>query len=214
MAAGQQLNKVVNIVEQFIVFKKGEDFEKEMNEYKANTVDETGNTILYNIFLFRNLAKIFKNHPAKVFFLDGKDDQVEGPENKDPNILIVRQRTFGVEDFEYKIVINLRIGDKVIYRDISLPEAIAGLIQIFFTFNILYPAPVDDLMQFLERIVCNFGSQDGARNKKGIKKKGFRDFEVKLNVLTLNTSNIYNLQGFAASLLLESNEGEIRAIFI
>ena len=66
-----------------------------------------------------------------------------------------------------------------IWKDISLPEAFAGVIQIFFSFNMLYPGDLDDILQFTERIVCNFGSDDCARNSKNMLKKSFRDFQVR-----------------------------------
>ena len=62
---------------------------------------------------------------------------------------------------------------------ISHSEAVAGLIQVFFSFNLLYPQEVYDILQFLERILCSFGTTDGARNKRNCVKKGFRDFEVR-----------------------------------
>ena len=85
----------------------------------------------------------------------------------------------GQVEFKEEIIINLRIGGKMVYRDLSLPEALAALIQIFFCFNLLFPEDSDDIFQFVQRIACNYKTkEEGAKNKKGVLKKSYRDFEV------------------------------------
>ena len=179
LSATKQLNKILNIVEAFVVFKRGEAFEKELKQVREKAKVENGNILMYQIFLLKDLAKLFKNKPVKMIFVDGTDDKKLGPEEKDPNIFITKQQSFGEDEYEEKVSINLRIGDKIIWRDVNLTEALAGIIQIYFSFNLLYPAEVDDMLQFLERIVCKFGSSEGARNKKSVVKKAYREFEVK-----------------------------------
>ena len=132
-------------------------------------------------FEVRDLAKMFKNQSEKVIFMDGYSDNKSGPGEQHPNILVIKKDSFGEYEFEQIFVINLRIGEKIIFKDISLAEAVAGVIQMYFSFNLLYPPEADDLCQFMERILCNFGSPDGARNKKGVIKKSFRDFEVRFS---------------------------------
>ena len=176
--ASLQMIKVLNITEKYIIDKRGEEFEKELNRLNEEVRGVNGDSTMYQVFLIRDLAKLFKNKPEKFIFIDGKDDKKSGPDEKYPNIYITKQNTFGEGDFEEKIVMNLRIGDKIIWKDISLPEALAGVIQIFFSFNMLYPVDLDDILQFTERILCNFGTDDGARNQKNNVKKSFRDFQV------------------------------------
>ena len=226
LAAAEQLTKVINIVEDFIISKRGEEFAKEMEVVKAESLEENGNIIMYEVFLFRLLSKLFKNKPEKLIYIDGTDDKKNGPEEKDPNIFVTKQQALGIEEYEKKVILSLRIGDKVICHDVSLAEALAGVVQIYFAFNILYPVDVDDTLQFLERIVCNFGSQDGARNKKNVVKKGYRDFEVNshffnccfcfiiIPCLESQKTKIVIFQGFAANLLLASNEGEMMSVFV
>ena len=213
LSVAGQLKKIMNIVEEFIISKRGDDFLTEMEEKKAKVVTETGNSIMYELYLLRNLSKLFKNKPEKWLFFDGTDDKKNGPEEKDPNIFVTKMQNLGVGDFEKKVMINIRIGDKVVFQDISLPEAVAGLVQIYFCFNLLYPPEVDDSMQFLERIVCNFGSTDGARNKRNSVKKGYRDFEVKIKKYHRIFGKPCSFQGFTAKLLLESDQGEMLAVF-
>ena len=129
----------------------------------------------------RDLAKLFKNQSEKVIFMDGYSDNKSGPGEQHPNILVIKKDSFGEYEFEQIFVINLRIGEKIIFKDISLAEAVAGVIQMYFSFNLLYPPEADDLCQFMERILCNFGSPDGARNKKWVIKKSFRDLEVRFS---------------------------------
>ena len=164
--ASLQMTKVLNITEKYIIDKRGEEFEKELTRLNEEARGVNGDSTMYQLYLIRDLAKLFKNKAEKFIFIDGKDDKKSGPDEKYPNIYITKQNTFGEEDFEEKIVMNLRIGDKIIWKDISLPEALSGVIQIYFSFNMLYPVDLDDILQFTERILCNFGTDDGARNQK------------------------------------------------
>ena len=191
VTASLQMIKVLNIVEKFIIDKRGEEFEMELKRVNEEVRAVNGDSTMYQVFLIRDLAKLFKNKSEKFVFIDGKDDKKSGPDEKYPHIYITKQNTFGEGDFEEKIVLNLRIGDKIIWKDISLPEALAGVIQIFFSFNMLYPVDLDDILQFTERIVCNFGSDDGARNPKNMVKKSFRDFQVRHE--SLKSQDILNL---------------------
>ena len=154
---------------------------KDLDDVRGIAKRVNGNILLYQIFLLRDLAKLFKNLYEKVIFMDGYSDKKSGPGKQHPNILVIKKDSFGECEFEQIIVINLRIGEKIIFKYISLAEAVAGVIQMYFSFNLLYPPEADDLCQFMERILCNFGSPDGARNKKGVIKKSFRDFEVRFS---------------------------------
>ena len=178
VSATQQITKVLNIVEQFLISKKGADFERAIKESEDTSEQDTGNNLLHQVFLLRHLIKFFKNKPAKLIFLDGLDEKKDGPDETDPNILIIKQNTFGTAEYDQKVSVHLRIGDKTVFSDISLPEALAGVIQIHFCFNTLYSPDLDDSLQFVERILCVFGSHDGARNKKNGVRKGFRELEV------------------------------------
>ena len=132
-------------------------------------------------FEVRDMAKLFKNQSEKVIFMDGYSDNKSGPGQQHANILVIKKDSFGEYEFEQIFVINLRIREKIIFKDISLAEAVAGVIQMYFSFNLLYPPEADDLCQFMERILCNFVYPDGARNKKWVIKKSFRDLEVRFS---------------------------------
>ena len=132
-AAAEQMTKICNIVEEFIISKRGEDFEREMKRVENESKEMNGNITMYQVFLLKDLAKLFKNKPEKVIVVDGRDAKQIGPEEQDPNIFITKQNTFGETEFEEKIIIHLRIGDKVVWRDISLPEALGGIIQVYFS---------------------------------------------------------------------------------
>ena len=173
-----QLTKVLNIVEQYLVSKKGSEFEIDLQNIKQQYENKTGNDILYKIFLIRDLGRLFKAMSEKLIFIDGEDNLSNGANETEPNILVVKKNNFGMDDYEEKVDICLRVGTKIIHQNVSLTQALAGCIQLYFCFNIYYPAEADCLFQFVQRILCNFGDQDGARNKKGVVRKGFRDFEV------------------------------------
>ena len=173
-----QLTKVLNITEAYIIDRRGEEAEKDLARIKKEAREANGGETMYQLHLIRDLAKLFKNKAEKFIFIDGQDDKKSGPDETYPNIYITKRNTFGEDEFREKIVMNLRIGDKIIWKDISLPQALAGVIQIYFSFNMLYPSDIDDILQFNERILCNFGTDDGARNPKNIVKKCFREFKV------------------------------------
>ena len=173
-----QMTKVMNLVEQYILAKKGADFEKEIRGVKEITDLHHENDSWFKIFLLKDLAKLFKNRSEKLIFVDGSDDVKNGPNEQQPNVFVTKQNVIGQEEYDEKIVISLRVGNKVLFQDVSLSEALAGCIQLYFCFHQYYPEEADDLYQFVQRICCNFGDQDGANNKKGVIKKCFRDFEV------------------------------------
>ena len=177
-----QMTKVMNLVEQYILAKKGSDFEKEIRGVKEITDLHHENDSWFKIFLLKDLAKLFKNKSEKLIFVDGTDDVKHGPNEQQPNVFVTKQNVIGQEEYDEKIVISLRVGNKVLFHDVSLSGALAGCIQLYFCFHQYYPEEADDFYQFVQRICCNFGDQDGANNKKGVIKKCFRDFEVN-NVL-------------------------------
>ena len=93
---------------------------------------------MYQLHLLRALAKLFRNKAEKFIFIDFKDDKKSGPDETMPNIYITKRDTFGEGEFPEKILMNLRIGDKTIWTDISLPQALAGVTQIYFSFKQSY----------------------------------------------------------------------------
>ena len=173
-----QMTKVFNLIEAYIIDKRGEEGEEDLARIKEEAREANGDSTMYQLHLIRDLAKLFRNKVEKFIFIDFKDDKKSGPDETMPNIYITKRDTFGEGEFPEKILMNLRIGDKTIWTDISLPQALAGVTQIYFSFNMMYPSDIDDILQFNERILCNFGHDDGARNPKNIVKKGFREFKV------------------------------------
>ena len=110
--------------------------------------------------------------------VDTEDSKESGPNETQPNIFVTKKNVVGEAEFEEAVLLNLRVKEKVIFKNVSFPEAFAGLIQLIFSLNLEYPEEADDFCQFLQRILCNFGKTEGARNKKNIVKKNYRDFEV------------------------------------
>ena len=81
---------------------------------------------------------------------------------------------------------------------ISFGMKMAIVIELYFAFNLQYPAEVDDLLQVLQRLVCKFPrQQEGARNKTGKTKKSFKDFET-----------------FIGRSLIEMDQAELRSVAI
>ena len=178
VSADRQMKKVLNLVEQFIISKKGPDFEAEIRGVKVTTELHYGNDTWFRVYLIRQLAKLFKNEAGKLLFVDGCDDINEGPSEQEPNVFVTKKNTFGEDEYEERVELSLRIGTKVIMEELSLSQALSGCIQLYFLFHLNYPGDADDLYQFTQRIFCNFRDHDGARNKRNAVKKCFREFEV------------------------------------
>ena len=173
-----QLTKVLNITEAYIIDRRGEEAEKDLARIKKEAREANGGETMFQLHLIRALAKLFRNKAEMFIFIDAEDDKKNGPDETLPNIYITKRNTHGEDDYAEKIVINLRIGEKIIWQDITLPEALAGVTQLYFSFNLMYPSDIDDILQFNERILCNFGTDGGARNPKQKVKKCFREFQV------------------------------------
>ena len=56
-SAAEQLTKVLNIVEGYILIKKGEEYQGELQGVKDLAVETNGNELMYQIRLLRDLAK-------------------------------------------------------------------------------------------------------------------------------------------------------------
>ena len=175
----RQMIKVMNLVEQFLLSKKGDDYEREMAGVKESTELHFGNDILYKIHLIQELAKVFKNDEEKVIFVDGRDDKKKGPGEQEPNIFVIKKDALGQTEHDQNVIISLRIGEKVVFKDISFAEAVAGLIELYHVFNLQYPPKADDTYQFLQRILCSFGPSEGARNQRNVVKKWYKQFAVR-----------------------------------
>ena len=174
-----QMDKVMNIIEQYILFKKGSDYEKDIQGVRELVELHHGNDSWFKLFLLRDLGKLFRNKSEKLVFVDGEDDINSGPNEQQPNIFVTKQNVIGEDEYDEKVSIKLRIGLKVVFDDISFSQALAGCIQLYFCFHSYYPEECDDLYHVVQRICCNYGDWlEGANNKKGIVKKCFRDFEV------------------------------------
>ena len=179
-ASLEMLPKVLNIVEQFILSKRGEVYEEELNRSKRHALASNGNDIMYQVFLIRDLAKLFKNRGEKLIFIDGED--VEIFDENYPNIFLRKENVMGEATFREKVVFHLRIGNEIVIENVSLCEALAGIVQLFYSFYLHYPSEADELFNVVQRFICNYTTKDDTViNKKGALKKSFKDFEVKLH---------------------------------
>ena len=190
-----QLSKVMGLVEQYLLSKKGSDYEAQMYQAKQSSEQRFGNDIEYKVILLKELSKVFRNKSEKILFVDGKDEIGAGANDQQPNLFIFKQSSLGIDEYVEKLIISVRVGEKVLFNTPDFCQAIAAVVQLYFIFNIFYPPEADDICQFLQRILCNFMDGDGARNSKGVVKKCFRDFE-----------------SFVAKVLLEANQGELLAL--
>ena len=136
----EQMKKVCSLIENFLLEKKEDTFELILNARKAQSLAKYGNETDYILYLLTELAKWFKDKPSKIFVEDGKDEE-PSPEKQTPNILItVRRNPDRQSDYEMDFWLKVCIGDKVLFTNLQLPEALASLISLFFVMNLSYPS--------------------------------------------------------------------------
>ena len=110
--------------------------------------------------------------------VDGVDEDVL-PDKHTPNILMSEKSNLdGINGNEREYVIKVRVGDKLVYQNPSLTEAIASLISLYFVFNLQYPPECDNLLNLIQRYFLVFGDLEGCRNRKGQVKGAFLRFQV------------------------------------
>ena len=189
------IDPILRMVEKFLENKKGDDWAKKVEEVENNCTVNYGNTLLFQIFLIRELAKSWGNKGEKLIFIEGKDD-IKNMSNQ-PFVHAVKLNRPGENDYEDAVVFSVRVGSSLVFDDVSLTQGLASVIHLSFVFNLLYPTDCDDLFNFTQRILCNFGPADGARNPKGQLKRNFVDFQVALG-----------------SYMLTEKKAEIKQLFI
>ena len=182
-AIEEKLDDNMNIIEKILIDQRGDDWEKEVRNAENNCRENNGNKIMFYVFLLRELAKSWKNHPQKVIFVEGEDDLKDA--SLQPFLHIVRVQEHGVEDYDESLVISVRVGTTMIFENVTLCQGLAAIIQITFSFNLMYPNQADDMFNYVQRILARFGPVDGARNNKDHVKKNFVDFQYTLGKLVL-----------------------------
>ena len=189
------IDPILKLVENFIANKKGNDWAKKVEEVEADSSSNQENTLRLQIFLIRELAKLWGNSGEKLIFIEGKDDIKNM--SKRPFVHAVKLNKSGGSEYEYALVFSVRVGSSLVFDDVTLTEGLAAVIHLCFVFNLLYPTDCDDLFNFAQRILVNFGPVDGARNPKGQLKRNFVDFQV-----------------FLGNYMLQEKKAEIKKLFL
>ena len=182
----ENLEDCLLMAQKVLILKKGASWEKKLNQVEADAEENNGNQILVNIFILRELAASFKNKPEKALFVEGEDDPKEL--SALPFIHVIKVNNLGENDHDEAVKLSVRIGNSVVFDDISLTQGLASVIQLMFSFNLIYPADCDDFFEYIQRVVCKFGPVSGARNARGQLKKTFTDFQCSLGALMLEAN--------------------------
>ena len=178
-----KMDENMQIIEKVLIDQNCEEYENELKDAEKKFSEDYGNGTMYNIHLLRQLCKSFKNHPEKLLYIEGKDKLKDASQQPFLHILQVQQH--GVGEYDKSLVISVRVGSTVIFEDVTLCQGLAAILQVTFAFNLLYDSNVDDMYNYLQRILAKFGPMDGARNKKNHVKKNFVDFQCTLGKLVL-----------------------------
>ena len=191
----KKLDVNMKIVEKVLLEEKNEDFEEDVRRSETDSQKKYGIKIMHYIFLLRELCNHWKNHREKFVFIEGVD--LLKDISSQPYLHVVMLEQFGIADFPESIAISVRVGNTVVFENVSLSEGLAAVLQVTFAFNLLYGDQVDDIFNYLQRILAKFGPIDGARNKKNQLKKCFVDFQCTLG-----------------KLVLQENGGKVQRVFI
>ena len=175
---------VFGMIETYLSQMKGEAWNLKLEEVTNNTQATFGNDVMIKVFLLRDLAKTWKNEPEKLIYIEGVDDL--NKVSKQPFIHVLRVNQLGEADFEERLNISVRIGNTMVFNDISLHVALSSIIELSFVFNLMFPPGCDDMFQFTQRILANFGPSDGARNLQGKVKKNFLDFQIAMGKMIID----------------------------
>ena len=184
-----------NMVVRYLADKKGELWAKKYDEVYQNSRAHYGNSIMARVFLLRELAKSWKNSPEKLVFIEGEDDLSKV--SNQPFIHVLKMNQTGEGDYDERLCISVRIGTTLIFNDVTLTGALASVIELAFVFNLMFPKDADDIFQFVQRILANYGPVDGARNAIGKVKKPFVDFQCAVG-----------------QMIVDSDKGEVRKMFV
>ena len=183
MTLEENIDRNMVFVERFLVEKNSENYVGQLKIAKQSLIEKYGNNTMYYLHLLRELCKIWNNDPGKVFFVVGEDSLQQL--STQPYLHIVSVNQLGEADHSWKLVISVRVGGTVIFEDVTMGEGLAAILQVTFAFNLLYDKSVDDMYNFLQRILAKFGPADGARNEKNKLKKNFNDFLCSLGKMVV-----------------------------
>ena len=189
------IDPILKMVDTFLEKKKGLEWAKKVEEVENDCSVNYGNTLLLQIFYIRELAKLWGNKGEKLIFIEGQDD-IKNMSNQ-PFVHAVKLNRPGEGDYDDAILFSVRVGSSLVFDDVSLIQGLASVIHLSFVFNLVYPTDCDDLFNFTQRILANFGPVDGARNPKGQLKRNFVDFQV-----------------YLGNYMLKEKKAEIRQLFI
>ena len=192
----QNFDNVFNMVHAVLSDMKGHVWDTKYEEEENNSMVKFGNDTMTKIFLLRDLAKTWKNNAEELIFIEGTDDISKI--SSQPFLHVSKVAQLGEGDFDERVHISLRVGNTVVFDDISLIGGLASLIEISFVFNLMYPVMADDAFQFVQRLLGNFGPADGARNEKGKIKKCFIDFQCSIGRIMIDRNNAKSVKTFIA----------------
>ena len=170
----ENMDQNMIIIERVLMEKNSEEYAKQLKYAKMSLMEKFGNMTMYYIHLMRELAKMWQNDPEKILYVEGEDSLQNI--SSQPYLHIVCVNQSGVADHVWKLLISVRVGGTIVFDDVTLGQGLAAILQVTFAFNLLYEKSVDDIYNFVQRILAKFGPADGARNDKNKLKKNFLDF--------------------------------------
>jgi len=112
------IDMVLKMTAQILGEKKGDVWIRQLEEVENKSRAKNGNEIMSRVFIIRELAKSWKNNPAKLIFVEGEDSMSDVSSQPYVNILKVDQP--GEGDYDERIIVSVRVGTTTIFDGVSL----------------------------------------------------------------------------------------------
>ena len=124
----EHLGSVLKMVENFMYEKKGDTWKLKVAEVENICSAKYGNEQLLQVFLVRELAKMWGNKPEKIIFVEG-EDELKNMSNQ-PFIYAAKVNNPGEKDYEDAIIFSVRVGACLVFDDVSFSQGLAAIIQL------------------------------------------------------------------------------------
>ena len=171
----KNLEAVLIVVSEIISDRKGELWDAKLAEMTANAQANNGNDTMIWVFMLREWAKMYKEKPHRIIFIDGEDNLTDVSNQPYVHVRVVPQPG---QDYDEKVLVSVMCGTTMVFEDVGLSAALASVIEICFIFNMCYDKDADSTLNFIQRVLGGFGDLEGARNTKGKVKSSYVNFQA------------------------------------
>ena len=143
------LEPVLTVVKEILGEKRGNLWIEKCEQIRFKAETENGNETMVWIFLLREWSNLYHDKPHRVVYVEGEDVGMEVPLLPHVHVRIINKPC---EDFS-QVIVSLKCQNTMIFEDIGLSAALAGLIEMYFSFNMEFDSEGDATLNFIQRIL-------------------------------------------------------------